>query len=385
MAHTNGSRPMPVILTAPELMALELPEPRWAVPTLLPEGLTVLVGRPKIGKSWVALGLALAVASGGPALGSIGVAAGDVLYLALEDSPKRLQQRLSAVLSDGRPPARLHLARTWPKGGVAEVAAWLDGHRRARLVIVDTLARFRPPTRGHDRGFDQDYADLEGLQQLAIRHQVAVLVLHHLRKLDASDWVDQVSGTLGLAAAADGLLGLFRARGESEAELKVTGRDLEERELGLRFDAHAGTWVLLGEAATTVAISAERRQILEALAERPLGPTALAQRLAKNVSTTKNLLRAMADDGLVVSAGGAYTLARACAHLGRVDPVDHGPSTDTTKAREITRSIRSIGSTPLHRKERGGDDNLLSLADHLADTDDPGYVEALHDEEGIEA
>src|SRR5712692_7269943 len=116
----------PKILNAVDLMALELPEPRWAVTGLLPEGLNIFAGRPKTGKSWLMLGTAIAVASGGRALGQVKVAQGDVLYLALEDSPRRLQERIGMLLGGAPPPALLDLSREWPRGdaGVAEIEAW---------------------------------------------------------------------------------------------------------------------------------------------------------------------------------------------------------------------------------------------------------------------
>ena len=80
--------------SAADLLALTLPEPKWAVAGLLPAGFSVLAGKPKLGKSWLGLDIALAVALGGVALGSIHVSQGDVLYLALEDTTRRLQTRI---------------------------------------------------------------------------------------------------------------------------------------------------------------------------------------------------------------------------------------------------------------------------------------------------
>lgn len=238
---------------------------------------------------------------------------GDVLLLTLEDSPKRLQQRLESQLAGSSSPVRLHLAREWPRGqaGIDQLEAWLKEHPEARLIVIDTLARFRDRPKGRERGYSDDYADIEPLQRLATRLGVAIVVVHHQRKLAADDWIDTINGTLGLAGAADGLLGLFRTRGKSEAELKVTGRDLEEQELGLQFDPITCTWSLLGAAERTVAISSERRAILDLLRDERMTPTTIAKRLNKNLSTTKNLLRAMVLDGLVFSDGGTYAPARA--------------------------------------------------------------------------
>ncbi|MEJ7703487.1 MAG: AAA family ATPase [Geodermatophilaceae bacterium] len=104
--------PMPLRTswTAAELMACDFPEPRWAVPGIIAEGLTLLAGAPKVGKSWLALGLGIAVATGGKALGALDVTAGDVLYLALEDPPRRLQERLAKVLAHSPAPSRLTLS-----------------------------------------------------------------------------------------------------------------------------------------------------------------------------------------------------------------------------------------------------------------------------------
>jgi hypothetical protein len=298
----------PGIISAAALAATELPEPRWAVQGIIPEGLTLAVGKPKSGKSWLALGMALAVASGGRALGHVQVDAGDVLYLALEDNLRRLQRRLAAMRIEA--PPRLDLAIAWPRsdqGGIEHIEGWLRDHPNARLVMVDTLARIRPVVR--DTGYLPDYAALEPLQQLAGQHAVGTLVIHHQRKLLAEDWIDTVSGTLGLAAAPDGLLGLFRERGSSSAVLKVTGRDVEEIELGLRWDELTCSWVLVGEA-WKVALNKARLEVVDLLkqAKAPLTPTAAAPLLGKTVNATKVLLFRMSVDHQLAVVNGAYSL-----------------------------------------------------------------------------
>jgi len=352
MAHANGARPMPVIWSAAELLALELPEPRWAVPGLVPEGVTILAGRPKLGKSWLGLGLAIAVASGGRALGSIELDAGDALYLGLEDSAKRLQQRLVTMLDGRKAPARLSVTRDWPKGGHEQLGEWLEAHPHARLVVLDTLARFRAPARGRDRGYSDDYADLEPLQQLASQRQVAIIVVHHIRKLAADDWIDTITGTLGLAGAADALLGLFRARGEAQAVLKVTGRDLEEQELGLRFDPHGGTWAMLGEAATTVGLSPERREILDVLGRRsrPANAREVADVVGKSHDATRKLLQRMRAERIVSQSPDGWSLVRA-----RESPMSHlshpTTPTDGTHGTDGTRKTHGTGETHIYKEE----------------------------------
>jgi hypothetical protein len=301
----------PKILSAPELMALDLPDPRWAVVDVIPEGMSILAGRPKSGKSWLMLGVGVAVASGGRALGRVAVQEGDVLMLALEDSEKRLQQRLEIVLAGSAPPPRLDIAREWARGesGVAQLDAWLKEHPQARLVIIDTLAKFRARA-NHERGYSDDYADLEPLQQLAIKYQVAVVVVHHQRKLPADDWLDTLSGTLGLVGAADGLLGLIRVRGESQAVLKVTGRDLDEHELGLRFDPDSCSWTVLGPADVTVGLSQEAQDVVAVLSHlsHPAKARAIANELGKPYNTIRKRLQRMVAEGLVTSSGMGFSL-----------------------------------------------------------------------------
>jgi hypothetical protein len=296
-----------------ELLARAFPTPRMAVAGLLQEGVTVLAGRPKLGKSWMALGLSLAVAAGEPALGALAVEHGGALYLALEDGERRLQGRLQAALAGRAMPAGWEYAVQWPAldaGGLDALEGWLAARPDARLVVIDTLKRVRPrETAGSLYG--QDYDAIAPLADLARQRRLSVLVVHHTRKSAAEDALDLISGSTGLTAAADAALVLQRARGEAEATLTVTGRDLEERELALRRDAATPTWTLLGSAAEARQ-SKERRAVLEALAAagRPLGPIELAAALgqADSAAVRRLLFKLVAGGQVVQLKRGAYAL-----------------------------------------------------------------------------
>jgi AAA domain len=255
----------PEIISAAELMKMTLPEPRWAVKGILPEGLAMLGAKSKLGKSCFGLGLGIAVAEGGKALGKISVEAGDVLYLALEDTPGRLQDRLSRVLGDKPSPSRLYVATEWPKlddGGLDKLESWLQGHPEARLVVIDVWKRVRQTQKQGANAYGEDYEHLIDLKKLADRYRVTVLVLHHTRKAAADDVFDEISGTQGVAGALDTILVLHRARTEADAELWITGRVVEESHKALRFDAEV--WTLIGDA-EEVAKSNQRRQMLDAV------------------------------------------------------------------------------------------------------------------------
>jgi len=265
-----------------------------------------------LGKSWLGLGLALAVASGGAAFGKVPVERGEALYLALEDTPKRLQSRLGMMLHGEPAPDGLHLATAWPRldqGGLQHLEAWLDEHQDARLVIVDTFQKLRPPQDG--RGlYEQDYAALAGLKALADRHGVAVLVVHHLRKGSSEDPLEEVSGTTGLTGAADTVWVLRRDRGRMDATLFITGRDTEEQETALQFDPSLGLWCLLGSA-EEYRMSQERQAVLALLREagEPLGPKAIAEALGKTEGSVRKLLFTLVNEGVIKRVDrGRYTI-----------------------------------------------------------------------------
>jgi hypothetical protein len=120
-----GSQPEPPDLddddwgnfSAADLERMAFPPLRFAVPGLLPEGLALLAGKPKFGKSFLCTELVIAIAMAGAAFGQLQCEAGDVLYLALEDSPRRLKQRMSAMIPSGGFPARLRIETEAPKLG----------------------------------------------------------------------------------------------------------------------------------------------------------------------------------------------------------------------------------------------------------------------------
>lgn len=300
---------------ASDLMALQLPQPRAIIDGVLTEGVWILGGRPKSGKSWAALGFGVAIAAGGYALGNVAVEGGDVLYLALEDSELRLQSRLAKSLNGEPAPARLHCATEWPRldvGGLDELRVWLAGHPQTRLVIIDTLARARGRSNRGNSGrlYDEDYEALEGLADLARAARVCVLVLHHLRKGGADDPVEALSGTMGLGGAADGIIELARRRGSNHAVLKIVGRDMPgDRELAIEWDEALAQWNLVGDAGEVI-LSRQRQAILDALTEagEPLAPKDLAEVTEIQPGAMRRLLWAMAKSGQVERAGyGKYS------------------------------------------------------------------------------
>jgi hypothetical protein len=288
--------------TAEELCDMEIPEARWTVPGLIAEGGTLLAGKPKLGKSWLALALALAVAQGSAFLGREPKPPGDVLYLALEDSDRRLQGRLRKLLNGERGPARLTFCTHWDRadaGGIDGLRAWLSRHDEAALLIIDTLERFRGERDGRS-AYADDYAALQELCALAKEFGLAILVIHHTRKNESDDPLEMVSGTFGLTGAADGVMVLKRQRGHAGAKLFVTGRDVADAELSLMFDGESGRWqVGCLESQVELELTTERAAVLRAL--RDVGGKGrvsdVAKRTGKPNGAVRWLLSEMAREG----------------------------------------------------------------------------------------
>jgi hypothetical protein len=266
--------------TADALVSATLPEPPWIVPGLLPVGLATLGGRPKTGKSWLALQLAVAVACGGRFL-DLPIERGKVLYIALEDSPRRLQQRLRFLhLPPGAP-----LAFALACQSLSETAGLIALQNRIvielpDLVIIDTLARATSQVAGNSAW--PMAGALAGLQRIVLQTNAAILTIDHHRKQAGftADPVDDVLGSTGKSRVIDTALGLYHPRGEPDAILRATGRDIEDKELALTF--HSGTgWTLKGDA-RAVAQDAAEEEALAALARLGKADTAaIARELGK--------------------------------------------------------------------------------------------------------
>jgi hypothetical protein len=304
-------------ITATELMAFKFPEAQWAVPGIIPEGVTLLAGKPKQGKSWASLGISIAVATGGEALGKVRVERGEALYLALEDNPRRLQKRLQKLLVGAGPPAGLHMATKWPRageGGVEALRAWLEAHPDTRLVIIDTLARFKPLASGRRTGYDEDRESVDPLIPVAAEHRVAILLVHHLREMASDDPLDMIHGSAGLTGGVDGALVLKRQRGAADAYLHVDGRDIDHpAELAMKFDTESATWEIVGDA-EEYRMSEGRRAISRLLedTDEPLSPKKIAEALREqghkvNDAAVREMLSQMVKAGQAKHLGrGAY-------------------------------------------------------------------------------
>lgn len=292
------------VVTAHALRTKNFPPISYIVPDLIPEGLTILAGRPKVGKSWAALDLAIAASADRFCFGDWKPLYGDVLYCALEDNHRRLQSRIRKVLNNYETPwpERLTLATRWRPldgGGVADIQDWADSVIKPVLIILDTLAGVKPSAKFNESLYQGDYKSLEELQKWAGTRGIAVIVLHHTRKMESDDPVDSISGSLGLTGCADTFMVL--AKTGQGPTLYVRGRDVEEADHAIQFNKETCRWTILGDAAE-IHRSETRQKILGALldAKESMTPPEIASVADIIRNNVDQRLGGMVKDGEVI-------------------------------------------------------------------------------------
>ena len=238
--------------SAADIVASDAEPPRQIVLGVLTEGLSILCGKPKLGKSWLGLSLALCVSAGVPFLGH-SVDGGSCLYFDLEGSKARLKSRISAIWN-GDVPRGLQVAfrtsETLAGGGILEqIAKWADSVENPKLVVIDTLGRAKGFAGNRSaNAYEVDTTIYSPLAQFALDRHIAVLGVHHLRKMATVDGLDAVSGSLGLPGVCDCFWLLSRPRLGDDSEngtLQIGGRDLQDAEMLLRWQKPG--WALLAE------------------------------------------------------------------------------------------------------------------------------------------
>lgn len=266
--------PFEHVMTAEQILSMDIPDPDWIIETYLPVGAAAFGGRAKIGKSFAALNMAIAVASGGSVFKKDGCNAteGRVLYLGLEDYVRRLKKRLIPMFGDQKKGLdKLHFVTEWARadeGGIDNLKLWLARYPDTKLIVIDTLAMIRPLSDQESKnGYLSDYLAWKEFRSIAYQHNVAIVVIHHHNKMNPDDWIDSFSGTTGITGGANTLIGLFKKnRDEKRAEIKITGHDFDEEiSESLEFDDLTCRWISLGNTKARIA-QMETDETLEAIA-----------------------------------------------------------------------------------------------------------------------
>ena len=322
--HNTNSSPSQTVVTEPEnkqkrkrfkklktvsgdeLMKKTVKPVRFVVKDLLPRGLNIVAGKRKEGKSWLMLDLCFSVAAGEKFL-DFDTEQGTVLYLDLEDPETRLLQRAREIRDVI--PSRFHEATRAGKlgAGLAEqIEDFVHDHPDTNLVVIDTLQKIRKPKGDTYAG---DYQVVSPLKNLADKLEIAIVCIHHTRKMKAKDTFDSVLGSTGLTAAADGIYVLERkAEGKPFGQLSFISRDIPDGEISVRFDHDTCRWypvtpydmereMLLADEAMSALIDFMKHETIfegtaTELCERlglKIGANNLSSKLAKYENSLRNL------------------------------------------------------------------------------------------------
>jgi len=257
----------------------------------------------------------VAKATGGCALGraDLRLEQGKVLYLCLEDRLRRIKRRLEKIMRGASFPENLILAEFWDrldKSGLDALRDFLKEHDDCKLVVIDSYSKIKPPRPKHTDPYDFDMAVGGTLQSLAQERQICILLIYHTRKAEGVDPLDDVIGSTGLTGAVDAVLILRRGRGQADATLFITGRDVEEQELALKFHPEEGLWELLGNAAE-YSMSQQRQNIISLIQENgPQTAREIAKALDRPLETIKKMVQRMAGDGELKNQEGKYEIIK---------------------------------------------------------------------------
>lgn len=259
---------------ASDLLARSYPDLHWNIDGILPAGTMLLFGRPKKGKSFLTLLIAVSVAAGRPVFGRPS-SGRRVLYLALEDSERRLQRRLKQCSGSlGIAPAEfadnLHVAVTSKRvdnGLIEELRGWMAAFEDTGLVVVDMLKKVTGSVDPRKTLYDQQAEVGHALTTLSHDYpHLSIVVVHHSRKMQADDPFDMVSGTTGLSGSYDSLAAIADSPGCRV--LHITGRDIESVEIPLQMNER-GMYTLAmpdPEDIASAMMSDSRRAVFDAVA-----------------------------------------------------------------------------------------------------------------------
>jgi len=307
-AGGNGTAP-PLLISATELYRGQVVRLKPVFENLLFDGLTMLVARPKAGKSWLTLQAAIHIAGGRALPGVTVLENGPVLYGAFEEPAARTMARLRQIAEPGEWARRLHFVYDLLPlmGGGAEQLRQLIEQAKPRVIFLDTLtALIKGGGKRESDVFRSQYAEVSTIRKIAEETKTAIIVVHHVRKGVSDGAIEAIAGTGGIAAAIDAVWYMKR-KPEGEATLEVIGREIEDRTWALRFEPDpAFGWHVIGDDAAQL-LNGERREVVALLNdEGALSPAEIAVNLGKSRPAIRMLLKRMKDDGQVKKQGSKY-------------------------------------------------------------------------------
>jgi DNA-binding transcriptional ArsR family regulator len=287
--------------SAKHIFETEYPEPSFLVPNLIPmNGLSILAGPFKGCKSWFLLYLCMILSTSGQFLGNIDLQRRKGLYLALEDSEARLHHRMHCL--GFKPGDDCLISTTFPAGreGVLHLRKIFADDPTIEYAIIDTLGKFS--TGRGKSGFQEDYDWIGSIKDIAEEFSVAIVLVHHLRKMgDDVDVFNEISGTCGSMAVADAILVLKKERNTGKGTLSCHVEISRRRDMTCSFPQTHIAGQSRGKAFES-ASTPERQEILDILkAYGEMTPAQISDRISRSSKSVSNILSKLKGEGLVVT------------------------------------------------------------------------------------
>lgn len=305
------------LITATDLENKIIPPANWAIKDFLPEGLTILAGAPKSGKSILALNLALALSSGVEIIGQKSNNTKNVMYLPYEDSERRLQDRIKKMkqgLSITSEPKTFFLDGYYPPkldSNTLDQLKQIIQDYKLDIVIIDTLgSSIKFNKRIKHSAYMEEYEILNKFQRFALNNKISLLILHHTRKLKAEYVFDEISGTRGITGAADANYVL--QRNKYDGKLDIQGRDLADASYEIELDQEYLTWNFKG-LVNSIKLTPEQQSILDAFKNDynlELQPAEIQKIIGKEETNIRPIIGKLLSQGLLQQdAYGKYKLS----------------------------------------------------------------------------
>ena len=234
------------VIDGETLMDMRINPIRFCIDSLLPQGVSLLCGAPKIGKSWLVLDWCVRIAKG-EEVWNFKTAKGTTLYLCLEDNLSRIQQRLNEITDEVPSNVFFATSSCSLSDGLAEqIESFVSEHKDTVLVVIDTLQLVRKPHK--DISYANDYYEISKLKNLADKLDISLLLIHHFRKESSGDFLNNFSGSTAITGCADTLISISeKERGQNRAVMQCSGRDIEERKIEIEFSNETHKWNIVSD------------------------------------------------------------------------------------------------------------------------------------------
>jgi len=295
----------PAIYTVDRIVQMDIVRPKFMITDIITDGLNLIIGKVKAGKSALIRQAGLGMVMGGKVFGDFIAEQSEVLYLNLEETLGMFQTKINKILINGvDPPKGYHVAtreqaHMWGKigdGFLERVVDYLDKYPDIRVLSIDTYSRIKPKTGKQSDGGYMAETRIVGDLMLLLNYLDAIVLSHHSKKGKEDDWVDDVLGSTGLAAAADTIVRVFRDRGSTDAQIDVTGKAIAENTFKAEFIPVSESWEIFGTCKDWTFLTTERKQIyavFQTVENAMMKPSDVAQKLGKGTKTVSNIMNKM--------------------------------------------------------------------------------------------